>query len=69
MLSRNAKARAFFESQAPWYQRTATWWVISAKREETRLKRAKSLIDCSAKEKLLPQYIRAPAAKRARAAS
>src|SRR5438128_1439308 len=23
-------------SQAPWYQRTLTYWVVSAKREETR---------------------------------
>src|SRR5439155_25718110 len=28
----------FFRSQAPWYQRMTTWCVISAKKEETRLK-------------------------------
>ena len=43
----NKKAWAFFTVQAPWYQRTASWWVISAKREETRLKRLNTLIEDS----------------------
>jgi uncharacterized protein YdeI (YjbR/CyaY-like superfamily) len=34
------KAWKFFQAQPPWYQRTASWRVISAKKEETRLKRA-----------------------------
>lgn len=38
----------FFESQAPWYRRTATWWVNSAKREETKAKRLATLIADSA---------------------
>jgi uncharacterized protein YdeI (YjbR/CyaY-like superfamily) len=38
----------FFQSQAPWYRRTTTWWVISAKREETKAKRLKTLIIDSA---------------------
>lgn len=43
----NKKAWEYFSSQAPWYQRTSTWWVISAKREETRMKRLEQLInDC-----------------------
>ncbi len=40
----NAKAWEFFRAQAPWYQRTATWWVISAKRKETGLRRLATLI-------------------------
>ena len=44
----NATAWRFFTSQAPWYQRTATGWVISAKREETRRKRLQTLIEDSA---------------------
>lgn len=43
----NKKAWAFFTAQAPWYRRTASWWVISAKREETRLKRLGTLIEDS----------------------
>jgi len=45
----NAKAWEFFRAQAPWYQRTTTWWVVSAKREETRLKRLATLIADSEK--------------------
>jgi len=38
----------FFESQAPWYRRTASYWVMSAKREATRERRLRTLIDDSA---------------------
>lgn len=41
------KAWDFFESQPPWYRRTAAFWVISAKKEETRLKRLATLIEDS----------------------
>jgi uncharacterized protein YdeI (YjbR/CyaY-like superfamily) len=47
-FKKNAGAWRFFRSQAPWYQRTTTWWVISAKREETRLRRLATLIGDSA---------------------
>ncbi len=43
----NRKAWEFFQSQPPWYRRTATFWVISAKKEETRQRRLTTLIaDC-----------------------
>lgn len=41
------EAWAFFQAQPPGYRRTATWWVISAAKEETRLKRLATLIDDS----------------------
>lgn len=41
----NEKAWGFFRAHPPWYRRTASWWVISAKKEETRLKRLAQLID------------------------
>jgi uncharacterized protein YdeI (YjbR/CyaY-like superfamily) len=40
----NAKAWTFFQAQPPSYRRAAVWWVISAKREETRQKRLATLI-------------------------
>jgi len=43
----NTRAWEFFRAQAPWYRRTTTWWVVSAKREETRLKRLTTLIEDS----------------------
>jgi len=43
-MKANKKAWAFYTSQAPWYQRVAAFWVISAKKEETRQKRLETLI-------------------------
>jgi len=40
----NKKAWEFFQMQAPWYRRTAGWWVLSAKREETKWRRLERLI-------------------------
>lgn len=42
------EAWSFFESQPPGYRRVATHWVISAKREETRARRLRTLIEDSA---------------------
>jgi uncharacterized protein YdeI (YjbR/CyaY-like superfamily) len=44
----NKKAWTFFQQQPPWYQRTATYRVISAKQEATREKRLAELIRDSA---------------------
>ncbi len=48
----------FFETQAPWYRRTASYWVMSAKREATREKRLETLIDDSAAGRRLRQLSR-----------
>jgi uncharacterized protein YdeI (YjbR/CyaY-like superfamily) len=50
----NKTAWDFFQSQPPWYRRTATYWIISAKREETRAKRLATLIECSERQKPVP---------------
>jgi uncharacterized protein YdeI (YjbR/CyaY-like superfamily) len=42
------KAWAFFEAQPPGYRKLMTRWVMSAKREETRMRRLASLIETSA---------------------
>ncbi len=47
-LRANADAWAFFQAQPPSYRKAAIWWVISAKREETRGRRLATLIDDSA---------------------
>jgi uncharacterized protein YdeI (YjbR/CyaY-like superfamily) len=47
-LRANRKAAAFFDAQPFWYRRTATHWVISAKRDETRDRRLAQLIADSA---------------------
>jgi uncharacterized protein YdeI (YjbR/CyaY-like superfamily) len=43
----NARAWGFFQAQPAWYRRTAVWWVISAKRTETRERRLARLIEDS----------------------
>ena len=48
-LRANRKAWAFFQSQAPYYRRMASLYVMSAKKEETRLRRLATLIEDSAK--------------------
>jgi uncharacterized protein YdeI (YjbR/CyaY-like superfamily) len=58
LLEANPKASDFFRGQAAWYQKTASWWVVSAKREETRRKRLATLIADSAKGLRIPQLRR-----------
>jgi uncharacterized protein YdeI (YjbR/CyaY-like superfamily) len=58
MLSRNAGARKFFLGQTASYRQAATWWVLSARRDETRLRRVQRLIALSAAGELIPQFIR-----------
>jgi uncharacterized protein YdeI (YjbR/CyaY-like superfamily) len=48
LLRKNKAAWTFFAAQPPWYRRTASWWVISAKREETQRKRFARLAEESA---------------------
>jgi len=44
----NAAAWSHFQQEASWYRRTATHWVVSARREATREKRLATLISCCA---------------------
>jgi uncharacterized protein YdeI (YjbR/CyaY-like superfamily) len=44
----NHSAWDFFQAQAPSYRKAAIWWVVSAKREQTRQRRLAALIDDSA---------------------
>lgn len=54
----NKKAWQFFESCPAWYKKTAIWLVISAKKEETKLKRLKQLIEDSSQGKTIKQLTR-----------
>ena len=47
----NRKAWAFFSAQANWYRRNGVRWIMTAKAEETRLRRLQQLIDTSADER------------------
>jgi len=54
----NVAAWAYYQSGAPWYRRTSTHWIMSAKREDTREKRLALLIACSARGTTIPQLTR-----------
>jgi len=47
MLKRNQAAWEFFQAQPPSYRKMMNWWIVSAKKEETRLGRLQKLIDAS----------------------
>jgi uncharacterized protein YdeI (YjbR/CyaY-like superfamily) len=58
----NKSAWAFFQSQPPGYRKIACWWVMSAKREETQLRRLTILIEGSANgRRLEPMTPKKPA--------
>jgi uncharacterized protein YdeI (YjbR/CyaY-like superfamily) len=47
-LKKNKSAYEFFEAQPASYRKVISWWIVSAKKEETRLSRLEKLIAESA---------------------
>ena len=62
-LRASARAWAFFSTQPPWFQRTATAWVMTAKQEPTRLRRLAALIAAAERGERPAPF---PVARRAR---
>lgn len=56
MVKKNKAAWKFFADQTPSYRKAANWWVLSAKQEETKLKRLDKLIYYSAQQQTIPQF-------------
>ncbi len=52
------RAWRYFQAQPAWYRGTATWWVVSAKKEETRLRRLEKLIAASARSEPIAELRR-----------
>ncbi len=52
-FKKNNKAWKFFEAQPPGYRKLMAWYIVSAKKEETRAKRLQRLITDSARGKRL----------------
>jgi len=48
LMRKEKAAWTYFQAQSPSYRRTLIWFVVSAKQEETRLKRLKRLIEACA---------------------
>jgi uncharacterized protein YdeI (YjbR/CyaY-like superfamily) len=55
LLKKNNAAWNFFGNQPPSYRKMIGWWIVSAKKEETRIARLAKLISESAKGKRLLQ--------------
>lgn len=49
MMRKHAAAAEFFEQQSPYYRKTMSWYIMSAKKDETRMVRLQRLIDACAK--------------------
>lgn len=56
----NPSAWDFYQAQAPWYRRVSCYWVMSAKKEETRLRRLATLIEDSAHQRRIKQLTANP---------
>ncbi|MCP4122478.1 MAG: bacteriocin-protection protein [Bacteroidetes bacterium] len=54
----NQKAWDYFSNRTASYRKQCTWWIMSAKKESTSIKRLNILIDCSEKELAIPQLRR-----------
>src|SRR5262249_23767657 len=55
LFKTNPRAWAFFKAQPPGYRRTATWWIVSAAKEETRQRRLARLMADSARGTRMPE--------------
>jgi uncharacterized protein YdeI (YjbR/CyaY-like superfamily) len=56
-LKKNKAAWKCFQSQPPGYRKIAMWWIVSAKKEETRLKRLAQLIENCAAGRKISQFL------------
>ena len=63
-LRKHESAWSFFRSQPPHYRRAVNWWVVSAKREETRQKRLAALVEHSAAGRRIPGFLSRKPSKR-----
>jgi uncharacterized protein YdeI (YjbR/CyaY-like superfamily) len=60
----NNGAWKFFQAQPAWYRGTATWRVVSAKKDETQAKRLAQLIDDSSKGRTIAELTRSKSGKK-----
>ena len=56
LFKADPKAWDFFESQPASYRKAVLWWVVSAKKEETRAKRVATLIEDSVNGRKIKQF-------------
>jgi uncharacterized protein YdeI (YjbR/CyaY-like superfamily) len=56
LLKKNEAAWRFFQVQSASYRKAVSWWIISAKKQETRLKRLEKLIANSVQGRRMPEF-------------
>lgn len=56
-LRKKSVAWKYFQAQRASYRKAVTWWVLSARKEETRLKRLGELIEHSSHGRWIPQFL------------
>ena len=66
LLRQDEAAWDFFRSQPPSYRKAVSWWILSAKREDTRLRRLEKLKVCSAEGQRIPESLPAKPSQRRR---
>ena len=49
LLRKHPRAWKFFQAQPPGYRKLATWFIVSAKQDATRLQRLQRLLDACAR--------------------
>jgi len=54
------RAWADFQARPPWYRRVSSFWVMSAKKPETRERRFELLLACARKGLTIPMLTRKP---------
>ena len=64
-LAKNSKAYSYFQQQAPWYQRVCSHWIMTAKQEQTRLRRLAQLIACSEQQRAISPVLERKTRKKA----
>lgn len=56
-LKKNKPAFTFWQAQPASYRKMATWWLASAKKEETKARRLEQFIAHHAKGERIPQFV------------
>jgi hypothetical protein len=57
LLRTDKAAWAYWQKQAPSYRKGAIWWVVSAKKPETRARRMAKLAECCAEGVWIPPFV------------
>ena len=56
IFKKNIQAWDYYNYLSPSIKKQCNWWIMSAKKEETRIKRLNILIKYSNKEEKIPQF-------------